>query len=215
MTDSTAHSRPSRRTLMITGAALAAAGPALAAAPRVVTLLGDSITAGYGLAAADALPNQLSLALTRIHASATVRGAGVSGDTSADALARIGFSVQPDTSLCLVAVGGNDLLQGVDPKVVKSNLTAILRWLTARRFKVLIAGMRAPPAISARYAHEFDALFADVAHTQHATLYPYLLEGVGGDPRLNQHDHIHPNPAGVKIIAAKLAPVVARALSGH
>ena len=125
------------------------------------------------------------------------------------------FSIQPDTSLCLVALGGNDLLQGVDPKVVQANLTAIVRWLKARRYKVLIAGMRAPKAIGAGYAREFDAVFPAVAKGQHVGLYPYLLDGVGGDPRLNQADHIHPNPAGVKIIAQHLAPVVARALAAH
>jgi acyl-CoA thioesterase-1 len=207
--------RLSRRALLAAGAAMAAT-PALTAAPqRTVTLLGDSITAGYGLSAADALPNQLSLALGRMGAPARVRGAGVSGDTTADALARMDFSIQPDTTLCLVALGGNDLLQGVEPKVVKANLTAIVRWLKARRYKVLIAGMRAPRTIGAGYAQEFDAAFAAVAKAQHAPLYPYLLDGVGGDPRLNQADHIHPNPAGVKIIAARLAPVVARALNAR
>jgi acyl-CoA thioesterase I len=214
MTDSTALTRLSRRTLLVMGGALAAT-PVLAAAPKTVTILGDSITAGYGLAAGDALPNQLSLALARLGAPARVRGAGVSGDTTADARARMDFSIQPDTDLCLIALGGNDLLQGVDPKVVKANLTAIVRWLKARRYKVLIAGMRAPPAIGAAYARDFDAVFAAVAKSQHAALYPYLLDGVGGDPRLNQSDHIHPNPAGVKIIAARLAPVVARALTAR
>ena len=214
MTDSTASIWTNRRALLAAGMALATT-PALAAAPKVVTLLGDSITAGYGLSAGDALPNQLSLALARLGAGARVRGAGVSGDTTADALARMEFSVQPDTSLCVVALGGNDLLQGVDPKVVQANLTAIVRWLKARRYSVLIAGMRAPRAIGAGYAREFDAVFPAVAKGQHANLYPYLLDGVGGDPRLNQPDHIHPNPAGVKIIAQRLAPVVARALTTH
>ena len=214
MTDSTASIWLNRRALLVTGAAFVAT-PALAAVQRTVTLLGDSITAGYGLSAADALPNQLALALARLGAAARVRGAGVSGDTTADALARMDFSIQPDTSLCIVALGGNDLLQGVDPKVVQANLTAIVRWLKARRYKVLIAGMRAPKAIGAGYAREFDAVFPAVAKGQHVGLYPYLLDGVGGDPRLNQADHIHPNPAGVKIIAQHLAPVVARALAAH
>ena len=214
MTDSTASIWLNRRALLVAGAAFVAT-PALAAVQRTVTLLGDSITAGYGLSAADALPNQLALALARLGAAAQVRGAGVSGDTTADALARMDFSIQPDTSLCIVALGGNDLLQGVDPKVVQANLTAIVRWLKARRYKVLIAGMRAPKAIGAGYAREFDAVFPAVAKGQHVGLYPYLLDGVGGDPRLNQADHIHPNPAGVKIIAQHLAPVVARALAAH
>ena len=212
MTDSTAYLRLTRRTLLAAGV-VAAASPAIAAPVRTVTLLGDSITAGYGLAAADALPNQLSLVLAHIGAPVRVHGAGVSGDTTADALARVDFRVQADTGLCIVALGGNDLLQGVDPKVVKANLTAIVRRLKARKVRVLIAGMRAPAAIGAAYARDFDAIFPTVAKAEHVGLYPYLLDGVGGDPRLNQPDHIHPNPAGVKIIAQRLAPAVARALN--
>src|ERR1700733_378459 len=119
--------RPTRRGLVSALACTLAAGPwAVAAArPRIVTMLGDSITAGYGLPAADALPAQLAQALKRLGVNAVVRAAGVSGDTTADALARVGFSVQPDTEVCLVALGGNDLLQGVDPRTIRANLTAI------------------------------------------------------------------------------------------
>ena len=212
MTDSTAFLRVDRRALLAAAAA-SLPWPAIAAPTRTVTLFGDSITAGYGLAAADALPNQLSLALARIGAPARVRGAGVSGDTTTDALARVDFSVGSETSLCIVALGGNDLLQGVDPNMVKANLTAIVRRLKGRKLRVLIAGMRAPAAIGAAYARDFDAVFPAVAKAEHAGLYPYLLDGVGGDARLNQPDHIHPNPAGVKIIAQRLAPVVAQALN--
>lgn len=179
---------------------------------RVITVLGDSITAGHGLAAVDALPAQLSAALTRIGAGAQVRGAGVSGDTTADALARVDFSVQADSDLVLVELGGNDLLQGVEPAVVKANLTAIVRRLKARRMEVVIAGMRAPPAIGRDYALAFDAVFPRVAKAENVRLYPYLLAGVAGVAGLNQGDGIHPNPAGVKIIAHQLAPVLARAL---
>ena len=129
--------------------AWASGAAAAAARPTVITILGDSITAGYGLEAAEALPAQLKAALRRLGVDAEVRGAGVSGDTTEGGLARLDFSVQADTSLCVVALGGNDLLQGV-------------------------------------------------AQSQ----------------ALNQRDGIHPNPKGVKIIAASLAPVIARALRG-
>jgi acyl-CoA thioesterase-1 len=205
--------RWNRRAALAAIVSAMAAPPALAASrPRVVTMLGDSITAGYGLPAADALPAQLGEALARIGAGAVVRAAGVSGDTSADALARVDFSVQPDTTLCVVALGGNDLLQGVEPKVLHGNLQAIIRKLKARRIAVMLAGMRAPPAISARYAKAFDAVYPDLARAEHVALYPYLLDGVALNPRLNQKDSIHPNAVGVKIIAARLAPVVARDL---
>ena len=200
-----------RRRALIAGLAAVAASPAFAARPApVVTILGDSITAGLGLPAAQALPAQLGLALTKLGAPATVRGAGVSGDTTADGLARLDFSVQPDTTVCVVALGGNDLLQGLDPKSVRANLDAIVRRLKARRIGVVLAGIAAPRAVGAAYATEFGAAFASVAHGEGVALYPDLLAGVG--PALRQGDGIHPNAAGVKVIVASLAPVVARAL---
>ena len=199
-------------------AALAASicAPALAAQRRpIVTILGDSITAGLGLPAAAALPAQLEAALARSGVAATVRGAGVSGDTSADGLARLDFSVQPDTALCVVALGGNDLLQGLDPRTTRANLAAIMRRLKARRIGVLLAGLTAPRAVGAGYARDFDAVFAAVARAERAPLYPDLLAGVG--PGLRQPGGVHPSAAGVKVIAARLAPVVAGALKarGH
>jgi acyl-CoA thioesterase-1 len=187
-----------------------AAGLASAARPEVVTVLGDSITAGLGLPQALALPAQLGAALARLGAPAVVRGAGVSGDTTADGLARLDFSVQPDTAVCLVALGGNDLLQGLDPKLTRANLQAIVRRLKGRRITVVLAGLTAPRAVGGGYARDFAAVFPAVARAEHAPLYPDLLAGVG--PALRQADGLHPNAAGVKVIAAGLAPLVARAL---
>ena len=203
----------SRRLLLIGAAAAFGPGAVLAAGKvRVVTLLGDSITAGLGLPAGDALPVQLGLALARLGARVTVRGAGVSGDTSADGLARAGFSVQADTDVCVMALGGNDLLQGIEPKLVQANLTAIVRKLKARRIGVVLA---APLQIGAAYARAFDAAFGAAARAGGAILYPDLLAGVGRDPHLLQRDAIHPNAAGVKIIAQRLAPVVMKALAAR
>jgi acyl-CoA thioesterase-1 len=193
-------------------AGLAALMLAAKAPAPVITMLGDSITAGLGLPAADALPAQLAQALARLGVPAVVRGAAVSGDTSADALARVDFSVQSDTRLCLVALGGNDLLQGIEPARVKANLIAIVRRLKARQIAVVLAGMRAPSAIGSAYAREFNAVFPAVAAEEGVRLYPFLLEGVAADPRLNQADGLHPNAAGVKIIAQRLAPALAKAL---
>ncbi len=189
-------------------AAQAAAAEQAKEGGAIITMLGDSITAGYGLPAADALPAQLEADLAALGRPARVRAAGVSGDTSADGLARVDFSVQDDTTLCIVALGGNDMLQGVEPSVTKGNLQKILQRLKARKIPVLLVGMRAPPQYG-RYATEFDRLFADLARAEGVDLYPFLLDGVALDARYNQSDNIHPNPAGVKIIAAKLAPVVA------
>jgi len=202
-----------RAGLAALAAALAAPSAFAAGKPKIITMLGDSITAGYGLAAADALPAQLQAALGRLGVSAVVRPSGVSGDTTADALGRVDFSVQGDTDLCLVALGGNDLLQGIDPKQTRANLTAILVKLKARRIPAMLAGMQAPTAIGAGYARDYNAVFPAVARAEHAPLYPVLLAGVGGDRTLDQKDGIHPNPAGVKIIAARLAPAVAEALN--
>jgi acyl-CoA thioesterase-1 len=193
---------------MLTAAGQAAAAPAR----RVVTVLGDSITAGYGLPAAAALPAQLQKALDKKDAAITVRGAGVSGDTTADGLARVGFSVQKDTDVCLIALGGNDLLQGIDPKTTKTNLGRIIETLKARHIKVVLAGLAAPGDIGGSYARDFAAIYPQLARQYGVTLYPNLLAGVALDGRYNQQDGIHPNAQGVLIIAAKLAPVVASAL---
>jgi acyl-CoA thioesterase-1 len=178
----------------------------------VVTILGDSITAGLGLPASQSLPAQLQIALRKLKPGAVVRGAGVSGDTTAGGLARVGFSVQGDTDLCIVALGGNDLLQGVDPKVTQANLDAIVKKLKARRIKVLIAGLAAPGDLGGAYAREFAAVFPAVARANGVAVYPNLLAGVALDEKFNQGDGIHPNAEGVKIVARGLAPAVARAL---
>ena len=205
------------RRAALTGLAVLFVAPSAIAAGRakIITVLGDSITAGLGLPAADALPAQLGASLEQLGVTAVVRGAGVSGDTTADGLARIGFSVQSDTDVCLVELGGNDLLQGVDPKTVKANLTAIVRALKARRIGVVLTGMQAPQLLGPSYAKEFSDVFPAVAHAEHVTLYSFLLNGVALNSHLNQHDSIHPNAQGVKIIAARLAPVLARALKAR
>ncbi len=206
-----------RRALVLgiaaSAAPLAIVGPAFAARKLVVTILGDSITAGLGLPAAAALPAQLGLALARLGTPVVVRGAGVSGDTSEDGLGRLNFSVQADTDVCLVALGGNDLLQGRDPKAVQANLAAIVQRLKARRMGVVLAGLTAPRAVGAGYARDFDAVFPAVAKAEHVPFYADLLAGIG--PGLRQGDGIHPNATGVKIIAKGLAPIVAKALKAR
>lgn len=194
-------------------AALAAPLPALAAGKPVVTILGDSITAGFGLPASAAFPARLQAELAKLGRSAVIRPAGVSGDTTAGGLARVDFSVQKDTTLCIVALGGNDLLQGLKPGTTKANLDAIVRRLKARKIAVLLAGLAAPPAIGGGYAREFNAVFPAVAKAQGVAFYPNLLAGVSGLTRLNQRDGIHPNAQGAALIAQRLAPAVAKALS--
>lgn len=195
---------------LITGAA----APNVWAADKlpIVTVLGDSITAGLGLPARDALPAQLQAALERRGVRALVRGSGVSGDTSGGALARVDFSVSADTALCVVALGGNDLLQGADPKSTKANLRRIIDKLKARRIKVVLAGVRAPPLIGASYARDFTGLFPALARETGAVFHPDFVTGVVGVQRLMQRDGIHPNAAGARVIAERMAPTIAAAL---
>ncbi|PIB95603.1 arylesterase [Caulobacter sp. X] len=189
----------------------------VAAAPKapIVTVLGDSITAGLGLSAKDAFPAQLQAALTKRGVSAIVRAAGVSGDTSGGGLARVGFSVAGDTRVCVVALGGNDLLQGVDPAQTKANLRGILQKLKARGVGVVLVGVAAPPAIGAAYAREFNAIYPSLAREFSVPLYANILSGVGGNPALLQKDGLHPNADGAKRIADALAPVVAKAVKAR
>jgi len=207
--------RHSRRALLAWPLILAA-GPAMAA-PRakVVTVLGDSITAGYGLPARASVPYQLQLALTKLGAPVQVRAAGVSGDTTAGGLARVDFSVRKDTDLVIVALGANDLLQGQDPKRTRANLDGIVKKLKARRIGVVLAGIMAPVEVGGGYARDFNAVFPTVARAHGVPLYANLLEGVARQPSLNQPDGIHPNARGAAIIAARLAPTVAKALAAR
>jgi acyl-CoA thioesterase-1 len=206
--------RHSRRALLAWPLILAA-GPAMAAAPRakVVTVLGDSITAGYGLPARSALPYQLQVALARLGAPVQVRAAGVSGDTTAGGLARVDFSVRKDTDLVIVALGANDLLQGQDPRRTRANLDGIVKKLKTRKIGVVLTGIRAPVEVGGGYARDFNAVFPAVARAHGVPLYANLLDGVARQPSLNQPDGIHPNARGAAIIAARLAPVVAKALA--
>lgn len=201
------------RRLLIAAGLSALPVRALAANGKVVTLLGDSITAGLGLPGRDALPNQLHLALSALGVASIVRGAGVSGDTTGGGAARMDFSIRPDTSVVVVALGGNDLLQGLATRTTRANLERIVARLEARNVGVVIAGIHAPPELGRGYARDFDAVFADIARARGVALYPDLLAGVGRDPALNQPDGIHPNAKGVRIIARRLAPVVAKVLA--
>lgn len=212
--DQTPTSSPTRR-ILIAGALAAWPVHALAQARPVVTVLGDSITAGLGLPSSAALPVQLQAQLRKLGANVVVRGAGVSGDTTAGGVARVDFSVQKDTTVCIVALGGNDLLQGLDPKRTKANLDKIVARLRARRIAVVLAGLQPPPVIGKAYAREFQAVFPAVAKAHGAILYPNLLAGVAQISRLNQSDGLHPNAQGVTVIAQGLAPVVARALKAR
>lgn len=210
---STAQRFPSRRRFLLGLGLLTQV--AAAPKPSVVTVLGDSITAGLGLPARDAMPAQLQAALGRLGVSVVVRAAGVSGDTSGGGLARVGFSVANDTRVCVVALGGNDLLQGVDPAQTRANLRGVLQKLKARGVGAVLVGVAAPPTIGGAYAHEFNAIYPGLAREFGVPLYANILAGVSGNPALMQRDGIHPNAGGARRIGDALAPIVARALRGR
>jgi acyl-CoA thioesterase-1 len=144
--------------------------------------------------------------------NAVVRSAGVNGDTSAMALARLDRSVRSDTDICVVALGRNDLLQISDPTRLHSNLDQIIRRLKSRGIRVVLVGLAAPPELGA-YAKAFDRVYADLARQHGLTLYPDILAGVARNRALNLADGIHPNARGVQVIAERLAPVVRRAIA--
>jgi acyl-CoA thioesterase-1 len=193
--------------LVCTLAATPAAGAA--AAPRIVAL-GDSLTAGYGLAPEESFPVRLQEALAAHGVAADVENAGVSGDTTAGGLARVEGVLKRRPDAVIVELGANDALRGLEPKESYANLDAILTQLGEKHIPVLLAGMKAPPNMGREYGTEFDAIYETLAKKHKAALYPFFLDGVASDPALNQNDGIHPNPAGVKIIVERMLPYVLR-----
>jgi acyl-CoA thioesterase-1 len=191
----------------------AARKPRPSTAPPIVAVLGDSITAGLGLSPDRALPARLQAALERTGARAQVISLGVVGDTTAGGLARVDRA-PVETRVCVVALGGNDLLQGVDPARAKANLRAIVQYLKGRGVRVVLAGVRAPALLGAAYARRFNAIYPDLAREQGVFYAPDFFAGVIGVSRYMQRDGIHPNADGARVIAERLAPVVAQALRG-
>jgi acyl-CoA thioesterase-1 len=190
-------------------AAVLAALPvlALAAEPPVkIVALGDSLTAGNGLPAHDAFPAKLEQALRGKGLAVEIVNAGVSGDTAANGLARLDWSVPAGTQGVIVELGANDMLRGVDPKVTRQALDGIVRRLTERKIVVLLAGMKAAPNLGADYGTQFEAIYADVAARYDALLYPFFLDGVAGQTKLNLRDGMHPSAAGIDRIVSGILP---------
>ncbi len=186
--------------------------PGAAAAARLL-LLGDSITAGYGLAPEDGLVAQLRRRLRADGGGAVVLDGGVSGDTAAGGLARLDWMLGDNPSHAVVALGGNDALRGLDPAGTEAALAAILDRLAAEGIPVLLAGMKAPRNLGRAYTEAFDSLYPRLAARYEVVFYPFLLDGVAADPTLNQPDGIHPNAEGAAAIAARLVPYVERLLA--
>ena len=190
-------------------AALALALPAMGDAadrPIRIVVLGDSLTAGLGLAVQDALPAKLERALKAKGHNVTIGNAGVSGDTAAGGLARLDWSVPDGTDAVILELGANDAMRGSDPKQTRASLEAIIRRLKERRIAVLLAGMLAPRNLGEDYAKAFDPIYPELAAAHGLVLYPFIADGIVGDRALNQADGIHPTAAGVDVIVARMLP---------
>jgi len=198
--------------LLLTLAMLFLAVLPVRAAPLSIVALGDSLTAGYGLAAGEDFATRLEAALVASGIDASVANAGVSGDTASAGAARVDWAVPDGAALVIVELGANDALRGIDPAVTRKALSDLLARLAARNLKALLVGMRAPPNMGEDYVRSFDAIYPDLAREHAVPLYPFFLDGVAGAANLNQPDGMHPTAAGVEEIVRRILPVVIAAL---
>ena len=185
----------------------AGSGQALAA-PVKILALGTSLTQGYGLPPGTDFTVQLQGALKRGGVDATVINAGVSGDTSAGGLARLEWSLADRPDAAIIELGSNDMLRGLPPQQTEKNLRAILARLKAAHVRVLLIGMKAQRNLGPDYVKQFDTIYPRLAKEYDALFYPFFLDGVALNPKLNQADGIHPNPEGVKVVVARMLPLV-------
>jgi acyl-CoA thioesterase-1 len=179
-----------------------------AATPIKLVVLGDSLSAGLGLPANEAFPAKLQKALKDKGLDVDMTNAGVSGDTASGGRDRLDWSVAEGTEAVIVELGANDALRGVDPAVTRGALTEIVTRLKARGIAVMLCGMLAPPNYGSDYATKFNVIYPDLAKQFGVALYPFYLDGVAADAKLNQADGIHPTAAGVDIIVGKMLPTV-------
>jgi len=193
---------------------LLGAAPAMAA-DKMILAFGDSLTAGYGLKPTEAFPAQLEASLRRDKIAVRVQNAGVSGDTTAQARARLDWvlrSMKQRPDLIIVQLGGNDMLRGIDPAQTRANLSAILAELKKRKMPVLLAGMLAAPNLGSDYGKRFNPIYPALAKQYGAGLYPFFLKGVTGNPALQLPDHMHPTGKGVAVVVRGISPSVKKAL---
>jgi acyl-CoA thioesterase I len=185
------------------------------AVPRVL-VLGDSLTAGFGLPQDGAFPVRLQAWLKGKGVNATVINAGVSGDTSAGGRARLDWALGANPpEFAIVELGANDALRGLSPDALYKNLDQIVTRLQARGVKVLLAGMYAPRNLGREYDSEFDAVYPRLAKQHGVLLYPFFLDGVEGDPSLIQADGLHPNAKGVDVIVDRIGPYVTKLMQAR
>ena len=189
--------------------------PASSEGEKLVLAFGDSLYAGYGVPAAESFPAELEKALEKVGVDARVQNGGVSGDTTAAGRQRLAFTLdglprKPD--MVVLGLGGNDMLRGLPPEETEANLRAILDELKRRQIPVMLTGMVAAPNLGRDYVARFNAIYPDLAREYDVALYPFFLEGVVTDQRLMLPDRIHPNPAGIDRIVARVTPLIAERL---
>jgi acyl-CoA thioesterase-1 len=198
---------------LLVNAAMGLPGDARAAqGSQKILALGDSLTAGYNLPAADSFPAKLEKALRAEGYQVTVANAGVSGDTSAGGRARLAWALADKPDVAIVELGANDGLRGLDPRETYANLDAILAGLKQAGVKVLLAGMLAPPNLGREYGAEFKDVYARLKAKHDVVYYPFFLDGVATNPDLNLGDGLHPNAKGVEVIVERMLPYVKKLL---
>jgi len=200
-----------RKAVAVVIIALLPVSPRAAAVPSLL-VLGDSLTAGYRLAHEDGFQARLAAALSASGHPVRIIDGAVSGDTTADGLARLDWVLGEQADAAIVELGANDGLRGVDPAVMQANLTRILDTLARRHIPVLLAGMYAPPNMGADYARAFRSVFDRLARRPGILFDPFFLQGMAEDPRYTLPDRMHPNPAGVRMIVARILPLVIQLL---
>ena len=173
-----------------------------------ILALGDSLTAGFGLAPEEAFPARLERALRAEGRDVTLINAGVSGDTTAGGKARLDWAMAAKPNLAIVELGANDGLRGLDPRLTHANLDAILKRLKSAGIPVLLTGMLAPPNYGKAFEAEFKAVFTRLAAEHDVVFYPFFLDGVAGDSRLCLPDGLHPNARGVEVMVERILPSV-------
>lgn len=184
-------------------------------APIRIAFLGDSLTAGYGVKPAEAIPARLQAALKAESRNVEILNHGVSGDTTAGGLDRVDWMLADKPDIVVVELGANDALRAIDPATTERNLDMIVTKLKDAKVTVWLAGMLAPRNLGPQYAAQFDGIYRKLADKHGLPLYPFFLEGVAQDPALNQADGIHPNPKGVDVVVRNLLPFVNRNLDDY
>ena len=201
-------SRLSLRALLLGLAVALAALPARGEDELVLVAFGDSLTAGFGLEDGDAFPTKLQKALKSNGHKVRVVNAGVSGDTTTAGLARLDWVVPDDADAVIVELGANDALRGLDPDQAYGALDRIITKLRSKKLAVLLTGMQAPRNMGPEYTKEFDGIYPRLAKKHGVAFYPFFLDGVATEPKLNQSDGIHPNAEGVDVIVERILPSV-------